>query len=60
MQDFNGIVQQVEIPIEENAVSVFSKRYPEDLVYQTFNITKQKVDDVYLDIDWQNLKVFQM
>lgn len=60
VQDFNSIVQQVEIPVEENALSVFSKRYPEDLVYQKFDIAKQKVDDVYLDIDWQNLKVLQM
>jgi hypothetical protein len=46
----------VEIPVEENALSVFSKRYPEDLVYQKFDIAKQKVDDVSLDIDWQNLR----
>jgi hypothetical protein len=60
VQDSNSIVQQVEIPVEENALSVFSKRYPNDLVYQGFNVTKSKTKEVRLNIDWQDLKLLQM
>jgi ketosteroid isomerase-like protein len=51
VQDSNSIVQQVEIPVEENALSVFSKRYPDDLVYQKFNVVNSKTKDICLDID---------
>lgn len=60
VQDSNSIVQQVEIPVEENALSVFSKRYPDDLVYRKFDVANSKTEDVCLDIDWQDLKLLQM
>lgn len=60
LQDSNSIVQQVEIPLEENELSVFSKRYPDDLVYRKFDVAKSKAKDVRLDIDWQDLKLLEV
>lgn len=60
VQDSNSIVQQVEIPLEENALSVFSERYPDDLVYRKFDVANSKTKDICLDIDWQDLKLLRM
>ncbi|MBD1842660.1 hypothetical protein H6F89_04390 [Cyanobacteria bacterium FACHB-63] len=52
-------MKSVEIPIEENTLSIFSKRYLSDLVYQKFDVAKSKVENARLDIDWEALKLLQ-